>query len=394
MGFQTSSTVPLGALGRILGLVLGVVGLLALGTWFGTALGGAGRGPRLDPDARPRDVEPRGPLFAAELDAVDLFRRVAPSVVHIDTAVVELGRGGFFDLQRITGPEAFSGAGSGFVWDAEGRIVTNHHVVDDAATCLVTLADGSQWRAIVAGSAPAYDLAVLQIDAPADRLQPIPVGESGDLAVGQKVFAIGNPFGLDQSLSAGIVSALDRMIRAPDGSVIDGLVQTDAAINPGNSGGPLLDSAGRLIGVNTALVSPTGVYSGIGFAVPVDTVNRIVPKILADGFAPRPGLGVRLLDESRRNQIGVDGAVVWMVLTGSPADRAGLQPTVYDEDGLRRLGDRIVSVEGTLVRSNSELQAVLSRFDVGATVELGVVRGNRTLEVPVELGALSAAPPR
>ncbi len=378
-----------GVLGRLLALILGAVGVLGLGIWLG---GQFAPSLRLDPRAEPRLVEPRGPLASGEMTAVELFTRVAPSVVHIDSTATESGRGGFLDTNRLFGSERIVGSGSGFVWDQEGRIVTNHHVVAGAEACLVTLADRSEWRAVVLGIAPAYDLAVLQIDAPAGRLKPIAVGTSSDLLVGQRVYAIGNPFGLDQSLSAGVVSATDRMMPSSEGGVIDGLVQTDAAINPGNSGGPLLDSAGRLIGVNTALVSPTGVFSGVGFSVPVDTVNRIVPKVLASGYAPRPGLGVRLVSEQERFALGLEGALVAMVLVGSSADRAGLMPLLRDRSGNMIEGDLIVAVEGEEVLNNDQLKAVLSRYDVGQDVTLTVVRDGQQIPVMIELGALSAAP--
>lgn len=379
-----------GGRGRILPLALGGLVLLGAGIWIGSRFMptlGSADGPM------PRVVVPRGPLPAAEMSAVEVFKRVAFSVVHIDTTVTGNGRGGFLDMNRLFQNERIVGTGSGIVWDELGHIVTNQHVVDNAESCLVTLADGSEWRAALIGQAPAYDLAVLRIDAPAGRLGPIPVGRSSDLNVGQRVYAIGNPFGLDQSLSSGIVSAIDRMILGPEGSVIDGLIQTDAAINPGNSGGPLLDSAGRLIGVSTGVVSPTGVFSGIGFAVPVDIVNKIVPKLLTSGYVPRPGLGVRLVGEQERMALGLEGALIAMVLVGSGADRAGLIPWSRDSEGRMTAGDLIVAVAGQRIMSNAHLSEVIADFEVGQSVELAILREGTRLMVEVELGGISQSQP-
>lgn len=223
-------------------------------------------------NAVPRPVAQRGELFDDEKRTIDIFKRSSPSAVHITTT----GRPSSRNPGQIP-----RGTGSGFVWDREGRIVTNYHVIQGAASAQVTLADGSDWKAQLVGSFPDRDLAVLVIDAPRDRLHPIPIGTSHDLLVGQKVFAIGNPFGLDQTLTTGTISALNREIESPSGQTIGGVIQTDAAINPGNSGGPLLDSAGRLVGVNTAIQSPSGASAGIGFAIPVDEVNRVVPQLIS-----------------------------------------------------------------------------------------------------------------
>lgn len=236
--------------------------------------------------AQPRAIAPRGELTADERNTVEIFALTSPSVVHITTARQALN---LFTLNVLEIPQ---GTGSGFVWDEAGHVVTNFHVIQGADAARVTLADQSTWRAKLVGVYPDRDLAVLRIDAPPERLHPIPIGESKGLKVGQKVLAIGNPFGLDQSLTTGVVSALNREIESITGRTIRGVIQTDAAINPGNSGGPLLDSAGRLIGVNTAIYSPSGASAGIGFAIPVDEVNRIVPRLIREGRIRRPVLGI------------------------------------------------------------------------------------------------------
>lgn len=224
----------------------------------------------------PREVMLRGDLFEDEKRTIDLFKRSSPSAVHITT----VGRPSSRNPRQIP-----HGTGSGFIWDREGRVVTNYHVIRGAASAQVTLSDGSDWQARLVGGFPDKDLAVLVIDAPRDRLRPIPIGTSHDLQVWQKVFAIGNPFGLDRTLTTGIISALGREIESVTDQTIRDVIQTDAAINPGNSGGPLLDSAGRLIGVNTAIQSPSGASAGIGFAIPVDEVNRVVPQLIQQGKA-------------------------------------------------------------------------------------------------------------
>ncbi len=225
--------------------------------------------------AEPRNVAPRGELCNEEVLGIDLFENNKNSVVYIATAqaVVDVWTRNIYNIPR--------GAGSGFVWDEWGHIVTNYHVISGASEAHVRLSDGRDYPASLVGASPEHDLAVLKINVPFKPPRPILIGESRNLRVGQKVFAIGNPFGLDWTLTAGIVSALDRSIGGGQENAIHHLIQTDAAINPGNSGGPLLDSAGRLIGVNTAIYSPSGAYAGVGFAIPVDTVNRIVPEIIA-----------------------------------------------------------------------------------------------------------------
>jgi S1-C subfamily serine protease len=268
--------------------------------------------------------------------------------------------------------ESPQGTGSGFVWDQEGHIITNFHVIQEASGAKVTLADNSDWEAQLVGVAPDQDLAVLSIKAPAERLHPIPVGTSANLQVGQKVFAIGNPFGLDQTLTTGIISALGREIQARTGRDITGVIQTDAAINPGNSGGPLLDSASRLIGVNTAIFSPSGSSAGIGFAVPVDTVNRVVPQLLRHGRVIRPGLGVRIADDATVTRLGLAGVLIFDVTEGSAAARAGLRGTRRDDQGRLILGDVIVAIDDNAVTSIHDLMTVLDTYKVGDQVTVAV----------------------
>ena len=349
-----------------------VVGWLLYQTWQPTLH---------DPQAVSRPVTARGDLAGDEQNTIDIFRSAAPSVVYITSIAV---RRNLFSLNVYEIPQ---GTGSGFIWDRQGRIVTNFHVISDASRLEVTLADHSSWKASLVGAAPDRDLAVLQITAPASKLQPIAVGESNNLLVGQKVFAIGNPFGLDQTLTTGVVSALGREITAVTGRTIHDVIQTDAAINPGNSGGPLLDSAGRLIGVNTAIYSPSGASSGIGFAVPVGEVNRVVPQIISKGKVLRPGLGVTLANRSLTGDLGLEGVLVLKVVSGSAAEQAGLRGTSQVGDGLV-LGDIILAVNGRKVTDYDSLRDEIERYEVGASVLLTLLRDEATAEVSVQLEAM------
>ncbi|MEN8136041.1 MAG: trypsin-like peptidase domain-containing protein [Thermodesulfobacteriota bacterium] len=335
-----------------------------------------------DPDAQPRVVVPRGDLATDERKTIDLFKATSPSVVFINSIEV---RRGLFSLNVYEMPR---GTGSGFIWDGEGRIVTNFHVIEDASRVEVTLSDNTTWKAILVGVAPDKDLAVLQISAPSSRMQPIPVGESGSLLVGQKVFAIGNPFGLDHTLTAGIVSALGREIKAVTGRTIQDVIQTDAAINPGNSGGPLLDSSGRLIGVNTAIYSPTGSSAGIGFAVPVATVNRVVPQIIKYGKVIKPGIGVTLASRTIAEKLGIKGALIINVQPGSNAEKAGILGTTQLLGGIV-LGDIIIAVAGNKVEDYDDLRNELDRYKVGDTVNLIIIRDEQPLEIKIDLEEVS-----
>ena len=335
-----------------------------------------------NPKAVPRPIEARGDLAADEKNTIDIFRNAAPSVVYITSIAV---RRNLFSLNVYEIPQ---GTGSGFIWDKQGRIVTNYHVISDASRLEVTLADHSSWKAVLVGAAPDRDIAVLQISAPADKLRPLTIGESKDLLVGQKVFAIGNPFGLDQTLTTGVVSALGREITAVTGRTIRDVIQTDAAINPGNSGGPLLDSAGRLIGINTAIYSPSGASSGIGFAVPVREVNRVVPQIISQGKLIRPGLGITLANRNLSKELGLEGVLVLRVLPGSTAEKVGLRGSTQVRDGLV-VGDVILEVNGKKVGDHDALRDELERHEVGETVILTLMRDASTVDVKVPLEAMN-----
>jgi S1-C subfamily serine protease len=350
-----------------------LLGLLA-GQWF------FGRGGRREPPAAaaPRPVAARGDLSQEERATVELFKTASPSVVYI-TSLARRSVG-WFDVMEVP-----QGTGSGFVWDQGGHIVTNFHVIQDAQATKVTFSGQSTYRATLVGVAPEKDLAVLRISAPREKLVPILVGTSGNLQVGQRVFAIGNPFGLDQTLTTGIVSALGRSIQSATDRPIEGVIQTDAAINPGNSGGPLLDSAGRLVGVNAAIASPSGGSAGIGFAVPVDTVNLVVPQLIRYGRMVRPQLGVVLADDSITRRLGVEGALVLRVEPGSGAAGAGLRGTRRTEDGDLLLGDVIQSFGGRAVSSGSDLLTSLEERKAGETVSIRYLRDGRTGESRVTL---------
>ena len=352
--------------------------LLALGWLIVTRFDGY----RYDPNAVPRAITPRGELAQDEQTTIELFSNASPSVVYITTVALRTDR---YSLNMFEIPQ---GTGSGFVWDNEGHIITNFHVIQGASGALVTLADHTTWEARLTGAAPDQDLAVLHIDAPDHRLRPIAVGISNGLQVGQKVFAIGNPFGLDQTLTTGIISALGREITSVTGRTITGVIQTDAAINPGNSGGPLLDSASRLIGVNTAIYSPSGSSAGIGFAVPADTVNRVVPQLLRHGRVVRPTIGARLADDDTARRLGLSGVLVLDVFESGPAQSAGLRGTGRDLRGRLVLGDVIVSVETHQVASLNDLHDALVNFDVSDAVQIGFIRNGQQHSESVTLQAL------
>jgi len=283
-----------------------------------------------------------------------------------------------------------SGTGSGFIWDDSGHIVTNFHVVKGASEATVRLADGRDYRASLVGASPAHDIAVLKAGIGIKRPAPVPLGTSQDLRVGQKVFAIGNPFGLDWTLTTGIVSALGRSLPTEDGRNIDNLIQTDAAINPGNSGGPLLDSAGRLIGINTMIYSPTGASAGIGFAVPVDTVNRVVPQLISRGKYIRPGLGITVddkLNDRLTGMMDITGVVILNVSPGSAAAVAGLKGAKISRNGSITPGDIIVALDDQPIVSVEELLSRLDNYKVGDIVQITILRKDNEITVPVTLQA-------
>jgi len=356
--------------------------LLAWKVFFG------GVGTLFDSRAAPRPVAARGDLAADEKATIDLFQAASPSVVHITTHRWRRSLG-FFGLTQTDVPE---GTGSGFVWTEDGHIVTNYHVVATAdAGVVVQLQDHSVWDARIVGVAPDYDLAVVKIEAPERLLPPILVGSSSGLQVGQKVFAIGNPFGLGQTLTTGIISGLDRTIESRGQRAIDGVIQTDAAINPGNSGGPLLDSAGRLIGINTAIYTTTGVSAGVGFAVPVDMVNRVVPRIIRGApEVERAALGVLVGSDELAHGHGIEkGVMIVGLVKHGAAERAGLSSWGQDESGRLVAGDVILGIDGHDVATRDELFAALESLHPGDEVEVRLQHGHDgpIREVPVVLQA-------
>ena len=316
-----------------------------------------------------------------EKATIQLFEKAKTSVAFITTS--NLQRDYWTrDLQEIK-----SGTGSAFVWDKEGHIVTNYHVIKGADRATVTMSDQTTYQASLVGIAPDKDLAVLKIDAQRNELFPLPKGMSDNLKVGQSTYAIGNPFGLDQTLTTGIISALGREIQSVSGRPIKNVIQTDAAINPGNSGGPLLNSQGELIGVNTAIYSPSGAYAGIGFSIPVDEVSWVVPDLINYGEIRRPILGVELATKQITNQFKIDGALVINVVPGSGSARAGLLGTKRTRSGEISWGDVIVGIEGKEIKSNYDLLEVLETFKPGDRVRVEAYRGNDLKRFEVELGS-------
>ena len=314
-----------------------------------------------------------------EENNVEIFRRASPSTVFITNK--QLRR----DLFTMNVFEIPRGTGSGFIWSRDGIIVTNAHVIQGASSIVVGLSDHSIWEATVVGVAPEKDIAVLKIDAPAEKLPPLPIGKSENLQVGQKVLAIGNPFGLDYTLTTGIVSALGREITSPNGRTIRGVIQTDAAINPGNSGGPLLDSSGRLIGINTAIIGPGGGSAGIGFAVPVNTVRQVVPDLIRYGRIIRPVLGVGIVEDRIARQLGIKGVIVMNVEAGKGAAKAGLTGVKQDRNGRITLGDVIVAVDGSPVETSDDLLTILERHKAGEVVTVKTERRDGSKEFRVRL---------
>lgn len=335
-------------------------------------------------EAVPRPVTPRGPLLADEQNHIAVFKAVSPAVVNITALSVER------DLFSRNVQQVPKGTGTGFMWDDAGHIVTNFHVIQDSNAARVTLADQSSYKAELVGAFPDRDLAVLKIAAPKAKLLAIPVGSSRELQVGQKVYAIGNPFGLDQTLTTGIVSALNREIESVTRRTIRDVVQTDAAINPGNSGGPLLDSAGRLIGVNTAIYSPSGSSAGIGFAIPVDEVNRIVPRLIRDGRIVRPALGISIGPDGMARALGLPkGLPIVGLSANGPAQRAGLRPFTRASDGGVSAGDVLTAINGEAVADVDDMLNVVERYRPGDKVTLTLWRAGQSRQVPLTLATSS-----
>jgi len=354
--------------------------LAVLGTTLCTPLHAATK----DKDGLPRAITPRGELGAAEKATIDVFERSRDSVVFITTSsrVQDFWSRNVFSVPRDSG--------SGFIWDESGHVVTNYHVIEGASEATVKLADGGEYKCSLVGASPTHDIAVLKIGASYKRAPPVPLGSSNDIRVGQKVYAIGNPFGLDWTLTSGIVSALNRSLSGENGSTVEHLIQTDAAINPGNSGGPLLDSAGRLIGINTAIYSPSGANAGIGFAVPVDTVNRVVPQLIRHGKYVLPALGIRMDDgvnQRLQSILNLKGVVVLRSSTAATLPAAGLKEATFGRNGSITLGDVITAVEGKPITSVSQLAARLDDFKVGDKIKLTVQRQGHSVTLDVVLQA-------
>jgi 2-alkenal reductase len=342
--------------------------LAVLVVWAGSSLFSA------PPRAEPRQVTPRGALPPSEQALVDLFAAAAPSVAYITTEVLQPT--GFFSA------EIGQGAGSGFVWDAAGHVVTNNHVIEGARRVQVRLDAGQPIEAQVVGRSPEYDLAVVKLARVPKDLKPIPLGSSRDLKIGQTVIAIGNPFGLSRTLTTGIVSALDRELPTTGFREVAGVIQTDAAINPGNSGGPLLDSAGRLIGVNTAIRSASGSSAGVGFAIPSDLVNRVVPALITRGRAPLPGIGITPVRPDLVARAGIEGVVIASVGRGTPAAEAGLRPL---DPRTGDLGDVVVAVNQRRIETLSQFVAELDRVGIDNTADLTVKREGKERVVRVKV---------
>ncbi|MCR9097310.1 MAG: trypsin-like peptidase domain-containing protein [bacterium] len=371
------------------------LGLILFGVWIGSLVFSVPTPAVAEPEG-PAVAEPDRPVLApptplsapdpalleSERNTMDVFRRADPSVVFVTNNAL---RRDFFSMDVTEVPQ---GAGSGFLWDEHGHVVTNFHVLEGGQTFSITLPTGVTRDARVVGVEPRKDLAVLHFDTEGLDLQPLPLGASAKLAVGQKVLAIGNPFGLDRTLTTGIISALGREFPTQGGFVIEDVIQTDASINPGNSGGPLLDSRGRVIGVNTAIYSPSGASAGIGFAIPIDTVQRIVPQLIRFGQVRRVGLGVRVLRDQIVQRWGIAGVGIHEVAPGSEAERAGLRSVVADRYGRVASVDVVIALDGARIDGFAALANALDGREPGEKVTLSVLRDDEILEIEMRLQEL------
>jgi putative serine protease PepD len=319
-----------------------------------------------------------------EQNNIEIYRALSPGVVNVHSTSYARDFFGFVDAQE--------GSGSGSIIDAEGDILTNYHVIENAQKLSVSLGGQKDYPAKLIGGDPDTDLAVIRlVEKPREPLTVVPLGDSDKLSVGQKVLAIGNPFGLDRTLTTGVISGLQRPIRARNNRPIEGAIQTDASINPGNSGGPLLDSHGRMIGINSQILSPSGASAGVGFAVPVSIAKRIVPQLIKNGVVNRPTMDLNTRDvEALKDQVDLpvrDGAMIWQIARGGAAATAGLRGVTQDENGDIALGDIIVSLDGEKVGNSDDLYRLLEKHQVGQTVRAEIVRNGRRLTVPVRLSA-------
>ncbi len=374
---------------KIIGLLLLIGGGFYLGNKFplinqfmaGETNQDENPGQSTDSTGHRRQAAPVTYLTNTEEATIRLFEVAAPSVCFITTSTV---REDFWSRNVMEIP---SGTGSGFIWDKDGHIITNFHVIQNASKILVTLSDRSVYEAKVVGHEANKDLAVLKIDVAADKLTPIPVGQSSQLRVGQSVYAIGNPFGLDQTLTTGVISALGREITSLTGRPIRDVIQTDAAINPGNSGGPLLDSSGRLIGVNTMIYSPSGASAGIGFSIPVDEVNWVVSDLIKYGVLKRPVMGIQLLSEQNAQNWGVEGVMIYAVEPDSPAERAGLKGVNRNRFGEIEAGDVITKINGKEVKNNNDLFLALEKFNPGDKIDIGFKREDKAMKTSLTLAS-------
>ncbi len=331
-------------------------------------------------------------MTADETSTIKLFNRTTPSVVFITNLAT---RRDAFTLNNLEVPQ---GAGSGFVWDSNGHIITNYHVIRGASEVRVTLSGGSDYSASVVGVDEDRDVAVLKIDTKdnvkdAQLLKALVIGTSSDLQVGQRVYAIGNPFGLDHTLTTGVISGVQREISSGNtGRPIEGIIQTDAAINPGNSGGPLLDSSGAVIGINTAIFSPSGANAGVGFAIPVDLVKSSAEQIILFGKVVRPIMGISFAPDAAVEQLGVTGVLVLDAREGGPAAKAGVHGTTRDEYGRLVLGDIILGVDGKKVKTASDLYRALDKSNIGDSLDVELLRGDKTVHVPIILEPSTVQP--
>lgn len=319
-----------------------------------------------------------------EQNNIEIYRTLSPGVVNVHSTTYARDFFGFVDARE--------GSGSGSILDQEGNILTNYHVIENAQKLSVSLGGQKDYPAKLIGGDPDTDLAVIRLlEKPREGLTVIPLGDSDKLSVGQKVLAIGNPFGLDRTLTTGVISGLQRPIRARNDRPIEGAIQTDASINPGNSGGPLLDSHGRMIGINSQILSPSGASAGVGFAVPVNIAKRIVPQLIRSGTVTRPKLDFVPRDiETLKNQVNLpvsDGVMVWQIAPGGAAANAGLRGITQTEDGEVALGDIIVSLDGEKVGNSDDLYRLLEKHQVGQTVRVEIVRNGKRLTIPVRLAS-------